>query len=329
MKMWYYAEKARLAIQDYVVDYIDIDFTLWLTWLLAPVVITFLLPLVIAVILYIDALILYIYKLHWNTLRRSYDSESRWDAARKTVAAIWDAHGRIWHGYEIRGIENIPDSDPALIIYYHGAIPVDLYYFISHILLTKNRLIRTVADNFLFKIPGFSILSECLQIIPGTVQACSNLLKDGNLLAIAPGGVYEAQFSHKYNLMWKKRLGFAKVALDAKVPIIPMFTENLRESFRTITIGRKFFLKLYAKTKFPFAPLYGGFPVKMITHIGKPISYDPELSPEQLQAKIANSINELISNHQRMPGSILHALADRIPRLKERHKITRQEVHIH
>lgn len=38
------------------------------------------------------------------------------------------------------------------------------------------------------------------------------------MLAISPGGVYEAQFGNSYyELMWKKRMGFAKVALDAKV----------------------------------------------------------------------------------------------------------------
>jgi len=37
-------------------------------------------------------------------------------------------------------------------------------------------------------------------------------------LAISPGGVYEAQFGNNYyRLMWKGRLGFAKVAMDAKV----------------------------------------------------------------------------------------------------------------
>lgn len=66
-------------------------------------------------------------------------------------------------------------------------------------------------------LPGFSILAECMKVIPGTVQTCANLLKDDNLLAISPGGVYEAQFSHHYTLMWKKRMGFAKVALEAKV----------------------------------------------------------------------------------------------------------------
>lgn len=68
--------------------------------------------------------------------------------------------------------------------------------------------------------------------------------------------------------------------------IIPMFTENLREAFRTVSVGRRILLKLYAMTKFPFAPIYGGFPVKMITHIGKPIPYDPNVSVEELQSKV-------------------------------------------
>ncbi|CAH2010354.1 unnamed protein product [Acanthoscelides obtectus] len=158
-----------------------------------------------------------------------------------------------------------------------------------------------------------------MKVIPGTVQSCSNILKEGNLLAISPGGVYEAQFSHHYTLMWKKRLGFAKVALDAKVPVIPMFTENVREAFRTMSIGRRLFLKLYARFKFPFAPLYGGFPVKMVTHLGKPIPYDPGITPEQLQAKVASAIEDLISKHQRRPGNIFYALLERIPNFRKKH----------
>lgn len=52
------------------------------------------------------------------------------------------------------GLENIPEKGAALIVYYHGAIPIDLYYFMTKVYLYKNRLIHTVADYFLFKIPG-------------------------------------------------------------------------------------------------------------------------------------------------------------------------------
>lgn len=57
-------------------------------------------------------------------------------------------------GYEVSGMENIPDDTPALIVYYHGAIPIDLYYLIAKTILYKDRLIHTVGDRFLFKIPG-------------------------------------------------------------------------------------------------------------------------------------------------------------------------------
>lgn len=56
-------------------------------------------------------------------------------------------------GHEIIGIENIPPGG-ALLVYYHGAVPIDFYYICSHILLYKGRLINPVGDRFLFKIPG-------------------------------------------------------------------------------------------------------------------------------------------------------------------------------
>ncbi|XP_026281681.1 transmembrane protein 68 isoform X2 [Frankliniella occidentalis] len=299
-----------VSIENVIVQYIDIDFTLWLTWALAPVIITFLLPVVIVLLLYLTSIMLYIYRWHRHRLR---DVVGFWDGARKLVAIVWDAHGWIWHGYEVCGLENIPDDSPALVIYYHGAVPVDVYYFLSKVMLFKNRMVHTVADRFLFKIPGFSIIAEALKVIPGTVQTCSAVLRDNNLLAISPGGVYEAQFGNSYyHLQWKGRLGFAKAALDAKAMIIPMFTQNIRESFRTVGFGRMVWLKIYQWTRLPIVPIYGGFPVKLKTHVGKPIPYDSALTPEELSLKVASAVEDLIAKHQRIPGSLLRALVERV-----------------
>lgn len=126
-----------------------------------------------------------------------------------------------------------------------------------------------------------------MKVIPGTIQSCATILKEGNLLAISPGGVFEAQFGNNYyELLWRKRIGFAKVAIEAKSPIIPMFTENLREGFRSVGFLRRLFVKLYNATRIPVIPVYGGFPVKFRTHLGTPIPYDPNLSPEELQEKV-------------------------------------------
>ncbi|CAG2054887.1 unnamed protein product [Timema podura] len=142
-------------------------------------------------------------------------------------------------------------------------------------------------NHVIFFFIGFSIISEALKVIPGTLQTCSNILKTNHLLAISPGGVYEAQFGNAYyKLMWKKRMGFAKVALEAKVPIIPVFTTNIRESFRSVSLARRLWLKIYTLTKLPIVPIYGGFPVKLRTHVGEPIPYDGNLTPEQLQKKV-------------------------------------------
>lgn len=72
--------------------------------------------------------------------------------------------------------------------------------------------------------------------------------------------------------------------------IVPVFTENIREAFRAVSLGRRLFLRLYALTKLPFAPIYGGFPVKLVTHVGKPIPYEPNLTPEMLQTKVSKKI---------------------------------------
>lgn len=77
-----------------------------------------------------------------------------WEAARKSLAALWDAQGWLWHGFEVEGLDNIPTDGPALIVFYHGAIPIDFYYVMSKYILYKGRLIRCVGDRFLFKIPG-------------------------------------------------------------------------------------------------------------------------------------------------------------------------------
>ena len=126
--------------------------------------------------------------------------------------------GSLWHGHEIIGLENLPDEGPALLIYYHAAMPIDFYYVHSKTVLYKNRRMKIVADRFLFKVPGLKSLLEAFEVTPGSLESCVSLLNEGHILAISPGGVREALFSdHNYEIIWGKRAGFAKVACDAKV----------------------------------------------------------------------------------------------------------------
>ena len=69
---------------------------------------------------------------------------------------MWVAFGSMWYGYEVQGWENIPDDGPALIVYYHGAVPIDYYQLVGHCILKKRRVIHSVVDTFLFKVSSES-----------------------------------------------------------------------------------------------------------------------------------------------------------------------------
>lgn len=73
-----------------------------------------------------------------------------------------------------------------------------------------------------------------------------------------------------------------------------MFTENLREAFRSVNFMRRWFIKIYNATRIPVRPVYGGFPVKFRTYLGKPIPYEPNVTPEQLQEKVIITCFHLI-----------------------------------
>ena len=80
------------------------------------------------------------------------------------------------------------------------------------------------------------------------------------------------------------QVGFAKIALRTRCPIVPVFTVNIREAFRSLGLFRSCFRWLYQKTRLPLVPLYGGLPVKLRTVVGRPIEYDPDnCTPEQLR----------------------------------------------
>ncbi len=150
---------------------------------------------------------------------------------------------------------------------------------------------------FLFK--GLKTLTEVLDVTPGTVENCADVLKKGHILAISPGGVREALFGdHNYELIWADRKGFAKAAIKAKVSVIPMFTKNSREAIRSLGLFRRFFRWVYEKTRLPLVPIYGIFPVKLITYIGKPIEHDDNRSVDELVTQVGyKTRNETINLH--------------------------------
>ena len=121
-----------------------------------------------------------------------------------------------FQGYEIRGLENIPDSGPAIIINYHTAMPLDAAFILSSILLEKKRKVVTVVERANANFPGNKILAEAFEQLSGTVDSLVELLGRGELILIYPGGIREAGLSDEnYEIVWPERAGFGKVAFAA------------------------------------------------------------------------------------------------------------------
>jgi len=236
---------------------------------------------------------------------------------RNICAKIWRVYSRVFHAQEWEGLDNIPKKGGALIIYYHGVVPVDYCATIGEVWLQKGRCISSVVDRSLMEIPGLDPVREHFNLFPGTRESCIELLKDGSLLGIAPGGAREAYFGDSnYPILWGSRQGFAKCAIDAGVPIIPIFTENIREATLCLSgrmnVGRGLWEYLYETTKMPLVPMYGLFPVKLRTHLGKPIYPTPGMKPEEMVTLTSNAVQEMIDQHQQLPGSVKRAVYDRV-----------------
>ena len=128
--------------------------------------------------------------------------------------------------------------------------------------------------------------------------------------------MYEAQFSdQRYEIEWKNRLGFARIALAAgkKVPVIPVFTQNIREAIRTVPWFRFICEPIYNRFRLPLMPIYG-VPVKLVTFVGEPLFLDPDLTPELARDKCKAALRELIDENQQIPGNIFRAMFQRFAR---------------
>ena len=292
-------------MSDMTVYYIMLALTIFIVLLLTPFY--------ILVFNLITSFCFYIYKLIYKEHLNTQTPREFWDKPVRILSKFWYIFGKIFHGYEIEGIENIPDSGPAILVLYHPVVPVDLIFLIPNICLIKNRKIIAIIDKFVLKIPGYQSFVEGLEHTPGTIESCLAMLKKNELIAIYPGGTREAITSDSnYQMNWRSDAGFAKLAVQSKVPVIPIFTQNSREITGRFNCFNKFFNNLYNTKKVAYTLIYGWYPVKLKTYIGEPILYDESRTVEELTKLTKDSLDALIKKHQRLPGNVKSALLDRV-----------------
>ncbi|XP_022706767.1 transmembrane protein 68-like isoform X3 [Varroa jacobsoni] len=248
------------------------------------------------------------------------DSRGRLKAwLHRVVSEMWWSIARIYHGYEVYGLDRIP-AKGALIVYYHGMVPIDAIYISAVFHKFLNQQIVAVIDKTLYRTPGVRIMAEVMGATCGNRAHCTELLRLGRYLSVSPGGAYEAMFSREYSLEWRRRRGFAQMTKDSGKPVVPMFTQNIRQftdmvSFCADGLIREF----YDKVRFPLCIAFGGYPVKLRTYFGEPLYCGKNETVEEFTARVKSAIEELRDRHQHQPGSVLLALLDRFRRSKPKY----------
>jgi len=225
------------------------------------------------------------------------------------ISEVITGFGRAYNKYEVQGVENVPRDGGALLVMYHGLVPIDFWYLGLTLFREIGRQPCALVDRWLFKTPGLRQLAEAVGSVIGEREIALKLLRDdGVLMGVSPGGVREAVAgpAKNYELVWGDRTGFAQLALDANVPIIPGFTENIEQAYISPGGDHPIFQMLYEMTRLPLVPIIGmgalPFPVKLTTWLGEPI-YPEDLAEEDRTAEglalaAKSAIEALIKKHQ-------------------------------
>uniref|UniRef100_T1IVQ8 Phospholipid/glycerol acyltransferase domain-containing protein n=1 Tax=Strigamia maritima TaxID=126957 RepID=T1IVQ8_STRMM len=220
-------------------------------------------------------------------------------------------------GFEVIGRENIPVDNPGIMVCPHGKTPVHIPPLGVILLPYRCRDYHLVIDRNHGNSPIARDFFQLLNMAGWTREECVKILQEGSDLVTLPGGSQELLHSDSnYEIDWSNRKGYARVAKEAKVFIVPTFCVNLQEAFWTPFFLKPFVSGRFSSKKFPIYFAWGGLPVKLVTVIGKPILWDESKTVDDMANETVNAVRQLRDANQRLPGNKFYALLDRFRTIK-------------
>ena len=163
------------------------------------------------------------------------------DYIREKLPQLWLA-ASIWYRGEVRGLGNVPDSGPVLLVGNHsgGNLTPDTLVFTLAFstYFGVERAFYQLAHNLVLSMPGLGFLRKF-----GTVAASPSnarkALDSGAALLVYPGGDYEV-----HRPSWERnrvdfggRKGFIRLAIEQNVPIVPVVSIGGQETALFLTRG--------------------------------------------------------------------------------------------
>ena len=216
--------------------------------------------------------------------------------------------GQAYHHYfrvEAHGIANIPDTGPAMLISNHsGGLPTDAGMILSSIFFDHepprlaHGMVEKFAQTYPFVGPWFFRVGQ----LPGLPEHAKRLLLDGRLLMVFPEGARGTGklYRDRYQLV-RFGTGFMRIALETKVPIIPIAFIGGEEAIPTV-YHAKHLAKLMKAPYVPITPylLPLPLPVRCAVHFGEPMHFEgtgnePDHVIEDNVAQVKGRIEELIA----------------------------------
>jgi 1-acyl-sn-glycerol-3-phosphate acyltransferase len=168
---------------------------------------------------------------------------------------------RGWFRVQMRGLEHVPSTGPALIVANHsGVLPLDAV-MLQVGLLDEHpaaRSLRMLSADLVYSMPFLGRLARASGHVPANPDEAERLLDAGELVGVFPEGFkgIGKPFSDRYHLQRFGRGGFARIALQTGVPLIPVAIIGAEEIYPMVADWPE----LAAKLNLPYFPITPLFP---------------------------------------------------------------------
>lgn len=146
-----------------------------------------------------------------------------------------------YHRLDVRGLEHVPEGPAVLVGNHNGGLnPVD-GLFLVHYYRQRGyqEPIYILAHDILFKHPRVAAVLRSVGIVPARRETAHKVLEAGHKLLVFPGGDLETlrPYRDRGKVVLAGRTGFAKLALEHDVPIVPVVSAGSHETLIVLSQG--------------------------------------------------------------------------------------------